>query len=615
MPDLDLPDDLPPLPMGSDDDASDEEVDFLDPAVMGSGSGKKRGNALLELPEDQMKHLADVESSFRVDTHGGMDARGAFEDYDEGVEEDEVMEEVMIPLPGDEEEGEYVEEPTDPDTEDDGESREPELPAQREYKPSSSDEGQGLSSENSENEQHISVHPPSSPSELAQQRVVSRAASNHSIASRSNGSGPRRRIQGRPSQEVVGLGIERSTSRASRTSGAGSRGSGPKKRDPLSNKPDLQPSPAELDRDSSPEGRPGTGSRGTSYSKKQGRPTKFLRHSQRSSVASVDGDMMDGQSDEGDPRAPISRTASLGSIASGITGLSVYDKTAAAAQPGLSRLDEESRSRQSSTEPDTEPEQERADSPATPRDRAPPQQPTDTVVAQRVGSVNVPATVQREFLRHTRGNPSPSKKQLAVAAQAGLATPAVVAKGREMTLKEQTASIDRLQKENWDLKLKVFFMDEKLKGISDESIKQTIDDYTKMGIAYQMKVKEEKGLKKRIKELERALEEAGEREGERVEEVLEWQERVEQYEREITEYKRREEEHQRKEAEREERLKEYRRMEQEGLQQGQEMVLPAPPKLPSLTPANKTPGTPPRTPRHLLPRPSRNRRRKPPPYS
>lgn len=300
------------------------------------------------------------------------------------------------------------------------------------------------------------------------------------------------------------------------------------------------------------------------------RRPKFLKsrqsNSQRSSISSMtdmnpdfDNDGASTITAGGMGGGVLSRSTSLGSIASGVTGLagsggSIYSGSgekpiismSTAAERALARLDEEernfrlnstvspngSRGRQPSPG-DSSPE------PKTPTDQKPSLEPTDTVITAHIKSIHIPPTVTREY--HSRNPPSPSKRPGA--------TP-VLAQGKNMTLKEQSFIIDRLQKENFDLKIKVFYLNEKLEKQSDEGIKEMMKENVDMKVKLAEGMRERKALKRRVRELEKKIEEmGGEKEGEEEDgEIWELRERVERYEVEIEELTRK--------AEREKKMKE-----------------------------------------------------------
>ena len=148
-------------------------------------------------------------------------------------------------------------------------------------------------------------------------------------------------------------------------------------------------------------------------------------------------------------------------------------------------------------------------------------------------------------------------------------TPGGAHRGREMTLKEQTASIDRLQKENFDLKIKVYYLNEKIEKQSEESVKEALQENVDMKVKLAEGLREKKALKRRVKELEKQVEQLGgekkvDEEGDS-EEVWELRETVERYEIEIEEYRR-------KEQEREDRLADARRHAENGERHDEENV-------------------------------------------
>jgi hypothetical protein len=226
-----------------------------------------------------------------------------------------------------------------------------------------------------------------------------------------------------------------------------------------------------------------------------------------------------------------------------------------AAERALARLDEEEKnSRRGSVDErggqrdEVTQNSNSADStstePTTPKSQNPPPPPTDTAITAQVKSIHVPGTVAREYraghLALTQPPGSPSKRG------APGATPAP-GQGKNMTLKEQSTIIDRLQKENFDLKIKVFYLNDKLERQSDEGIKEMMKENVDMKIKLAEGMRERKALKRRIKELEKKIQEmGGEKEGKEdgddLTELWELKERVERYEVEIEELSRREKE-------------------------------------------------------------------------
>ena len=210
-----------------------------------------------------------------------------------------------------------------------------------------------------------------------------------------------------------------------------------------------------------------------------------------------------GGSLNGRPTMGLSRSTSLGSMASGISGLSDgEEKTKVVNDCGLEgnlhTLDEED---------DVAVKGDILNDGS--RDRPPPQTPratnrslntpTDSVVAQHVREVQVPATIAREY-RYKNRPPSPEKRN-------GLTTPLNGRSSKNLTLKEQGSTIDRLQKENWDLKLKIHHLDQALNKRSDEGVKAMVSENVDLRLAQVKFKKEIHELKRSIRELERKLKE------------------------------------------------------------------------------------------------------------
>lgn len=199
------------------------------------------------------------------------------------------------------------------------------------------------------------------------------------------------------------------------------------------------------------------------------------------------------------PNMDLSRTTSLGSMASGISTLSDgEDKTwsvSSALNAHLGTLNEES------SAPEHNSSQGDEDlAPQTPigADRGL-NTPTETIISQHVRDVLVPATVVREY-RDRHRPPSPEKRN-------GAPTPSIHQHGKSLTLKEQSSTIDRLMKENWDLKLKISFLDDALNRRSDEGVKAIISENVELRTAKFQSMTEIRELKRSIRELDRKLRE------------------------------------------------------------------------------------------------------------
>ena len=199
------------------------------------------------------------------------------------------------------------------------------------------------------------------------------------------------------------------------------------------------------------------------------------------------------------PNMDLSRTTSLGSMASGVSTLSEGEdkiwSVSSALDAHLGTLNEEA-----SVPEHNELQGDEELAPQTPRaaDRGL-NTPTETVISQQVREVLVPATVVREY-RDRHRPPSPEKRN-------GAPTPSIHQHGKSLTLKEQSSTIDRLMKENWDLKLKISFLNDALNRRSDEGVKAIISENVELRTAKFQSMTEIRELKRSIRELDRKLRE------------------------------------------------------------------------------------------------------------
>lgn len=199
------------------------------------------------------------------------------------------------------------------------------------------------------------------------------------------------------------------------------------------------------------------------------------------------------------PRSHMIRTTSLGSMASGVSAYSEENSTekrhAVSGDGGLQTLEEESSPQsprqQSGFDGNTGPE--------TPKARPQESFPTDTAIAERVKGIQVPTNFVQRF-REDFGNtvPSPDKR-------ASASTPAFGRSGRTMTLKEQSSTIDRLSKENFDLKMRIHFLNEALNKRSEEGIKEMISENVELKSDKLKLQKDNHGFKRKIRDLEKQL--------------------------------------------------------------------------------------------------------------
>jgi len=240
-------------------------------------------------------------------------------------------------------------------------------------------------------------------------------------------------------------------------------------------------------------------------------------------------------------RAHMARTTSLGSMASGVSGYSeenaVEKRNAPGPDSNLHTLEEES-SPKSHAGPV---EHDDASAPVTPK--AKPQDsnvPTDTAIAERVKGIQIPTTFAQRFREDFQ--PSPEKR-------VGASTP-FAKSGRNLTLKEQSSTIDRLAKENFDLKMRIHFLNEALNKRSEEGIKEMISENVELKSDKVKLSKDNQSLKRKIRDLEKQMKdhqsdkdsmvnhdpeasEDGDRESAQDEEIIFLRERVETYELEI----------------------------------------------------------------------------------
>jgi centrosomin-like protein len=202
----------------------------------------------------------------------------------------------------------------------------------------------------------------------------------------------------------------------------------------------------------------------------------------------------------------LSRSISLGSMASGISGYSdesPFDKRnfSGVTDGVLHTLDEEDPSPQS--RPQSSSKELNSGNPAPETPRAKPRDPTfppDTVVIDHVKDIQVPAT--SSFSRQFRENYGPG---LTPDKRAGAPTPGFGRSGKNMTLKEQSSTIDRLSKENFDLKMRIHFLNEALNKRSEEGIKEMISENVELKSDKLKLQKENQGLKRTVRDLEKQL--------------------------------------------------------------------------------------------------------------
>lgn len=197
----------------------------------------------------------------------------------------------------------------------------------------------------------------------------------------------------------------------------------------------------------------------------------------------------------------LSRLPSLGSLAS----FGTVEETPAFG-PGSSSVPVLRPTARTTTNEDDRPETPRANPHSTFT------APTDTVIAQHVQSIQVPETVARDFrARNPARSVSPEKRPMSSSGAAFGPGTATQQQGggarRTLTLKEQNSKIDKLSKENFDLKLKIHFLDQALQNRSDDGVKELINQNVQFQTDLANERKETQSLRRRIREMERKLKE------------------------------------------------------------------------------------------------------------
>lgn len=180
--------------------------------------------------------------------------------------------------------------------------------------------------------------------------------------------------------------------------------------------------------------------------------------------------------------------------------------------------------------------------------------PTDTVIARHVRNVEVPESLAKEY-KTKGGLTTPMHQPYRKATSYTPATTGTTSRGgKNLTLKEQSSTIERLSKENFDLKLKVMFLSDRLDKLSEEGVKEMISENVELRTSLAVTQRDNKILRRRVKELEKRLRDEEDRPStarsgyssdgaatpafdadaqEREEELLYLRERVEEYVTEI----------------------------------------------------------------------------------
>ena len=186
----------------------------------------------------------------------------------------------------------------------------------------------------------------------------------------------------------------------------------------------------------------------------------------------------------------LSRSISLGSMASGIEDFH-GSADSGRADGSLATLNEEEQNRERKAIEESSP-------PETPRPGTKSlTAPTDTIIARHVRNVQVPESLAKEY-RNKSGVSSPNKRS-------GFVVSTLGRNGKNLTLKEQSSTIERLSKENFDLKLKVMFLSDRLDKLSEEGVKEMISENVELKTGLAVMQRDNKALKRKVKELEKQL--------------------------------------------------------------------------------------------------------------
>ena len=205
------------------------------------------------------------------------------------------------------------------------------------------------------------------------------------------------------------------------------------------------------------------------------------------------------------PRNELSRSLSLGSMASGISALSdsedrsryivnLHDGLSSLAEEEISPLMDKGARGPADKRPGTSFPRALSKSSDTPTDiHTGPQAPSS--------------------LYDRNSNTSPERRN-------GQPTPATV-RTKNLTLKEQGSTIDKLQKENWDLKMKIHYLDKALDVRSEEGVKAIISENVELKTQKLNAARELRNQKRLVREFENKLRESQERAADQVREATE----------------------------------------------------------------------------------------------
>lgn len=120
--------------------------------------------------------------------------------------------------------------------------------------------------------------------------------------------------------------------------------------------------------------------------------------------------------------------------------------------------------------------------------------PTDTVLARHVREIQVPNTVAKEYRAANNVSRATNYDKTT--------TPPFSRTKGDLTLKEQNSKIDKLTKENFDLKLKIHFLSQALQSRSEESVNNIITQNAQLQADLVGAKKDNQTLRRQIKDLE-----------------------------------------------------------------------------------------------------------------
>ncbi|KAK7941600.1 Anucleate primary sterigmata B [Apiospora aurea] len=129
--------------------------------------------------------------------------------------------------------------------------------------------------------------------------------------------------------------------------------------------------------------------------------------------------------------------------------------------------------------------------------------PTDTVIARHVRNVEVPESLAREYKTQSGLETPKVGKPLRKVSDYAPAPGTTAKNGRNLTLKEQSSTIERLSKENFDLKLKVMFLSDRLDKLSESGVKEMISENVELKTSLAVIQRDNKVLRKKNKDLEK----------------------------------------------------------------------------------------------------------------